>query len=184
MHRARALLILWTALMPALVAEEIVTLDGRAFREATVRRLDDDRLELQHSGGRTTVFFFEVPEPLRRRLGFDTEAALKRLTLENSRLRGAGFLPSGAVSPPSNSVTTQAKPMTLPLLLAPAKPVVETLQTARWAGLVPPAPAAQLPPVNAAQDISIWELVAMAMAVAVAPAIPVAAVREPRRRTP
>lgn len=159
MQRARALLILWTALMPALVAEEIVTLDGRTFREATVRRLDDDRLELQHSGGRITVFFFEVPEPLRRRLGFDTEATLKRLTLENSRLRGAAFLPFGAVSPTSNSVTTQTKPMTLPLLLPAAKPVVEALQTARWAGLVPPAPAAQLPPVNAAQDISIWELV-------------------------
>jgi hypothetical protein len=49
--------------------------------------------------------------------------------------------------------------MTAPLLLAAAKPVLEALQTARWADLVPPAPAAQLPPVTAAQDISVWELV-------------------------
>ena len=159
MQRAQALLILWTALMPALAAEEIVILDGRIFRETTVQRLDDDRLELQHSGGRTTVFFFEVSEPLRRRLGFDTEAALKRLTLENSRLRGASSLPSGAGNPPLNSATLQAKPITLPLLLAAANPVVEALQTARWAGLFPPAPAAQLPPVIATQEISVWELV-------------------------
>ena len=159
MQRAQALLILWTALMPALAAEKIVTLDGQTFRETTVQRLDDDRLELQHSGGRTTVFFFEVPEPLRRRLGFDTEAALKRLTLENSRLRGTASLPSGAANPPLNSATLPAKPMTLPLLLAASNPVVEALQTARWAGLVPPAPAAQLPPVIATQEISVWELV-------------------------
>ncbi|MCX6861943.1 MAG: hypothetical protein NT050_03450 [Verrucomicrobia bacterium] len=159
MQRARAFWLLWTTLIPALVAEEIVTLDGRTFRETTLRRLDEDRLELQHSGGRTTVFFFEVPEPLRRRLGFDTEAALKRLTLENSRLRGTTPLPSVTASSTSDSSTTQAKPMTLPRLLAPAKPVVEALQTARWAGLVPPAPAAQLPPVTAAQEISVWELV-------------------------
>lgn len=159
MQRARALLILWTALMPALAAEEIFTLDGRTFREATVRRLDDDRLELQHSGGRTTVFFFEVPEPLRRRLGFDTEAALKRLTLANSRRQGTSSLPSGAANPTLDSATPQTRPMTVPMLLAEAKPVVETLQTARWAGVVPPDPAAQLPPVIATQEISVWELV-------------------------
>ena len=159
MQRPLALLLAWTSLLPGLTAEDVVTLDGRTFREATVRRLDEDRLELQHSGGRTNLFFFEMPEPLRRRLGFDTESALKRLTLENSRLRGTPLLPSATASPTSDSTTTQAKPMTAPQLLAAAKPVFEALQNARWAGLVPPAPASQLPPVTAAQDISVWELV-------------------------
>jgi len=145
--------------MHAAVAEEVVTLDGRTFREATVRRLDEDRLELQHSGGQTQLYFFEVPEPLRRRLGFDTEAALKRLTLENSRLRGTASLPSSAATAPSNSATNQAQPLTVPMLLAAAKPVFEALQTARWAGLIPPAPAAQLPPVTTGQEVSVWELV-------------------------
>ena len=100
MQSTWALRILWICLMHAAVAEEVVTLDGRTFREATVRRLDEDRLELQHSGGQTQLYFFEVPEPLRRRLGFDTEAALKRLTLENSRLRGTASLPSSAATAP------------------------------------------------------------------------------------
>jgi len=154
-----ALRIFWICLMHAAVAEEVVTLDGRTFREATVRRLDEDRLELQHSGGQTQLYFFEVPEPLRRRLGFDTEAALKRLTLENSRLRGTASLPSSAATAPSNSATNQAQPLTVPMLLAAAKPVFEALQTARWAGLIPPAPAAQLPPVTTGQEVSVWELV-------------------------
>ena len=145
--------------MHAAVAEEVVTLDGRTFREATVRRLDEDRLELQHSGGQTQLYFFEVPEPLRRRLGFDTEAALKRLTLENSRLRGTASLPSSAATAPSNSATNQAQPLTVPMLLAAAKPVFEALQTARWAGLIPPAPAAKLPTVTTGQEVSVWELV-------------------------
>ena len=154
-----ALRIFWICLMHAAVAEEVVTLAGRTFREATVRRLDEDRLELHHSEGQTQLYFFEVPEPLRRRLGFDTEAALKRLTLENSRLRGTDSLPSSAATAPSNSATTQAQPLTVPMLLAAAKPVFEALQTARWAGLIPPAPAAQLPPVTTGQEVSVWELV-------------------------
>jgi hypothetical protein len=159
MQRPLVCLIAWISLLPVLTAEDVVTLDGRTFRGATAQRLDDDRLMLQHSGGPTPLYFFEVPEPLRRRLGFDTEAALKRLTLDNSRLRGASLLPSGAANPPSDSATTQGQPMTVPQLLAAAKPVFEALQNARWSGLVPPAPASQLPPVTAAEEISVWELV-------------------------
>ena len=94
MQRPLVCLIAWISLLPVLTAEDVVTLDGRTFRGATAQRLDDDRLMLHHSGGPTPLYFFEVPEPLRRRLGFDTEAALKRLTLENSRLRGTSLLPS------------------------------------------------------------------------------------------
>jgi len=166
MHCTWALRIGWICLMHAALAEDLVTLDGRTFREATARRLDDDRLLLQHAEGQTPLFFFEVPEPVRRRLGFDTEAALKRLTLENSRLRGVGPLASGASNSPSNTPskassnpTTPAQPSTIPMLAAAAKPAVEALQAARWTGLVPPPPAAQLPPVTAGQEISVWELV-------------------------
>ena len=144
------------------MAEEIVTLDGRTFRGATARRLDEDRLQVDHSEGRTSLFFFEVPEPVRRRLGFDTEAALKRLTLENSRLRGLPLLSSGTGTGSSNTLskaTTPAQPLTVPMLAAAARPAVDALQAARWAGLVPPDPAAQLPPVTAGQEISVWELV-------------------------
>lgn len=163
----RSVLTSWfavAALMPALLspamAEDLVTLDGRTFREATARRLDDDRLVLQHTGGQTTLFFHEVPEPLRKRLGFDTEAALKRLTLEAFRLRrpaGSDSTADPAATDPK--ATDPRQPLTLPQMLSAARPVFESLQAARWAGLTPPVPAAQLPPVTKEQEISAWELV-------------------------
>ena len=53
MHCTWALRIGWICLMHAALAEDLVTLDGRTFREATARRLDDDRLLLQHAEGQT-----------------------------------------------------------------------------------------------------------------------------------
>ncbi|MFM8877876.1 MAG: hypothetical protein ACKOKG_01880 [Verrucomicrobiota bacterium] len=166
MQRALASVIALASLM-TVSAEEIVTLDGRTFREATARRRDEDRLWVEHSGGKTSLFFFEVPEPLRRRLGFDSEAALKRLTLEAVRQRDAAAAPakptsSGSVRGPSDSAPNTPnllQPPSAPTLLAPARPAVESPQTARWAGLVPPTPAAQLPPVPPGQEITVWELV-------------------------
>lgn len=56
-----ALRTFWICLMHAAVAEEVVTLAGRTFREATVRRLDEDRLELQHSGARRSCISSRCP---------------------------------------------------------------------------------------------------------------------------
>jgi len=160
MQRPLTLLIACTLLLPATVAEDLVTLDGRTFREATVRRLDDDRLSVQHAGGETPLFFFEVPEALRRRLGFDTEAALKRLTLEAVHLRGTtGSDPKASPGTAEPKASDLRQPLTLPQMLSAARPVFEALQTARWSGLVPPAPASQLPPVSPGQEITVWELV-------------------------
>jgi hypothetical protein len=159
MQRLPALLVAWTLWMPTMSAAEIVTLDGRTFQNATASRLDDDRLVIRHSTGETTLFFFEVPEALRRHLGFDTEAALKRLTLESVRLRDiAGADPKAAPATGPKTPDVRQFP-TVPKMLPAARPVFESVQTSRWSGLVPPPPAAQLPPVTAGQEIGVWDLV-------------------------
>lgn len=159
MQHLPPLLVAWTLWMPAASAEEIVTLDGRTFQEATAHRLDDDRLLIRHSAGETPLFFFEVPEPLRRRLGFDTESALRRLTLESLRLRSTTDAASKTTPATDPKAPDLRRSAPVPRMLPAARPVSELPQAARWSELAPPAPAARLPPVTAAQEIGVWELV-------------------------
>ncbi len=159
MQRLLIPLVAWTLWMPVMSADEIVTLDGRTFQKATARRLDDDRLLIQHSAGETPLFFLEVPEPVRRRLGFDTDAALKRLTLESLRLRGTAGSDSKTTLAADPKASDSRQSVPVPQMLSAARPVSEPPQAARWSGLIPPAPAAQLPPVTPGQEINVWELV-------------------------
>jgi hypothetical protein len=149
MMRIEGWLALGLAVGLTLQAEDLTTLDGRTFPSATFRRLDDDRLSVRHAGGETSLYFFEVPEPLRRRLGFDSEAALKRLTLEAARLRGTAV----------NGAPVLLQPNPGPALLPAARPEVDLVRSARWTGLVPPAPATQLPPVGSGETVPVWDLV-------------------------
>jgi len=155
MKRIGCFLALVLAVGPATRAEDLTALDGRVFHGVELRRLDDDRLSIRHSGGQASLFFFEVPEEVRKRLGFDTDAALKRLTLELVRLRGPA--PAAVAAVPAGPALLPA--VVAPALLPAAKPEVERVRTARWLGLVPPAPAAQLPPVSAGETVTVWNLV-------------------------
>ncbi|MBM3850906.1 MAG: hypothetical protein FJ396_12105 [Verrucomicrobia bacterium] len=158
----------WLLALPLMLvgvqgAETLSLPDGRTFREATVRRLDDDRLVVEHAGGQSTLFFHEVPEALRRRLGYDSEAALRRLTLEVFRLRGVA---RGGATPDANpgTGTEPVRPRLLEPVAVPAPPSASQAGTTasraeRWAGLEPPARATGLAPVGDGQVIGVWELV-------------------------
>lgn len=159
-HRFRHWLPCLGLLALTVAAEDLTVLDGRTFRGATPRRLDDDRLVIEHSGGQSTLFFHEVPEALRLRLGYDTEAALRRLTLEVFRLRSG---PSGGTperNPGSDTVRPRLlEPVAVPAPLAGAPTATPSPRAERWAGLETPAPAAQLAPVGTGQVVGVWELV-------------------------
>lgn len=61
--------------------EDLVTLDGPTFRQVQLSRRDDNPLRIRHKRGDVALFFDDVAEPIRKRLGFDPDASLERLTL-------------------------------------------------------------------------------------------------------
>ena len=61
--------------------EDLVTLDGPTFRQVQLSRRDDNPLRIRHKRGDVGLFFDYIAEPIRKRLGFDPDASLKRLTL-------------------------------------------------------------------------------------------------------
>lgn len=137
--------------------EDFTVLDGRTFRGATARRLDEDRLVIEHSGGRSTLFFHEVPDALRLRLGYDTESALRRLTLEVFRLRGRQG--DGATERSPGPGSDAIRPKLLEPIAIQAPTATQGARVERWAGLETPAPAARLAAVSAGQVVGVWELV-------------------------
>ena len=119
--------------------EDFTVLDRRTFRGATARRLDEDRLVIEHSGGRSTLFFHEVPEALRLRLGYDTESALRRLTLEVFRLRGRQV--DGATERSPGPGSDAIRPKLLEPIAIQAQTASQGARAERWAGLETPDPA-------------------------------------------
>jgi hypothetical protein len=149
---------------------DLRTLDGRVFRQAEARKLDEDRLSVRHADGEAVLYFHEIPEADRRALGYDTDAALKRLTLLIQELRrprgsvGEATTESGPrmlspkPKPPVTPTEGPAASMVSPRLL-PAAATLDTGRTARWNGLQPPKPAAELPAVAPEESVTSWDLV-------------------------
>lgn len=158
MHRILLTLCSLVLLAQTLPAEDLSALDGRTFRAAVARRLDEDRLLIEHTGGQTTLFFHEVPDSLRRRLGYDTDTALRRLTLEVILLRsgtGGGTTEKG----PGAGLGTASPKLLEPVAVSAPPAGTRGPRAERWAGLETPAPAAQLAPVGNGQLVGVWELV-------------------------
>ena len=142
---------------------DLRTLDGRVFRDAVPRRLDEDRLAVRHADGEAFLFFHEVDPAVRRSLGYDTDAELRRLTLELRRLKGLG---SEAAEPKGPNLLPAAVPSPVPAVpaaaaprLLPAAATFDTAKAERWNGLQPPLPASRLAPVAAGEEVAVWDLV-------------------------
>jgi hypothetical protein len=151
---------------------DLRTLDGRVFREAEPRKLDEDRLTVKHSGGEAVLYFYEIPEVDRRALGYDTDAALKRLLQQVQELRRSKGSGAEAVSNPGPKMLNPKPAVPAPFAVAPTPtpapsaprllPAAASIDTGRaslWNGLQPPKPASELPVVGPEDTVTSWELV-------------------------
>src|SRR6188472_4238008 len=59
----------------AVVAEDLKTVNGKEYKEATVTRVDPDGIVVKTKSGITKVYFIELPKEVQQRFHYDSEKA-------------------------------------------------------------------------------------------------------------
>lgn len=127
----------------AALADDVTTISGRTLRDVRFGSTDGDAVQVQHRDGTERIFFYDLPEPVQRKLGFDANAALRIKTLEVERLRAE----LAAVKGQSKKVAAEVAKVT-----APRKPEL-------WENRAPTPPAPSLPALKEREVVQVFDLV-------------------------
>jgi len=139
----------------SVVSEDLQTLSGRTFRDASYSAPDEDSVRVKHRGGEERVYFYDLPEAVRAQFGFDTLAALRRKTEEVERLKAElETARSSVANAAQNSSASSA---------AVSAPAAATIPAAKnptlWEKLPPTRPATELPKLEGGELVTVFDLV-------------------------
>src|SRR5438128_8909142 len=83
---ASTFLILIVCFASIALADDFKTIDGKEYKNVTVKRVEPDGLVLATSSGISKVYFTELPKEVQQRFNYDAEkAAAQEATARNSR---------------------------------------------------------------------------------------------------
>jgi hypothetical protein len=83
----RVLTFLILCFASAAFAEDFKTINGKEYRDATVTRVDPDRVVVKTKSGITKVYFVELPKEVQKRFQYDSEKAASYSAERNRQLR-------------------------------------------------------------------------------------------------
>jgi len=133
---------------PVEVPQTIVTLDGKTYAKATIKRIEADRIFIIYEEGATVLDFTNLSADMQKKYGYDPlkaqEIALKREADERARVEGL-----------MNTKTTTSSHSTIQSTPAPTKPAAISATPA------PTAPDAAAP-AEAGKSTSLVDLVQLA----------------------
>ena|SRR5438270_10514689 len=76
---------IFLAMVPGVMALDITTLDGKAYKDCEVSRVFPDSICVLFSGGGARVQFTNLPEPVRAKYGYNPEKAANFAKAEAAR---------------------------------------------------------------------------------------------------